>query len=226
MLYLLEEALGKGWGKGAAMAFIGRVFLGAVVCAVGLAAILVGLERAAAPADESAGEAAVENAPAPAPAEPAPPVDSDLGHPANRNLRINEAGLAIIKDSEGLRLEAYEAGGRWYIGYGHAGAEAGMTISEAEAGGLLSEDVAGAEAGVRRLVTVPVNENEFSAMVSLAYNLGIGGFARSSVLGRLNEGDRQSAAEAFGYYIRAGYQVLEHLRQRRENERTLFLTAA
>lgn len=207
------------------MGFIGRVFLGAVVCAVGLAAILVSLDRVGRPG-EGAGEAAVENAPAPALAEPAPPIDSDLGHPANRNLRINEAGLAIIKESEGLRLDAYEAGGRWYIGYGHAGAEAGMTISEAEAGGLLSEDAAGAEAGVRRLVTVPVNENEFSAMVSLAYNLGIGGFARSSVLGRLNEGDRQGAGEAFGYYIRAGYQVLEHLRRRRENERALFLTAA
>lgn len=208
------------------MGFIGRVFLGAVVCVAGFAAILVGLDRVAAPAGDSTSETAVENAPAPALAEPAPVADSDLGHPANRTLRISKAGLAIIKDSEGLRLEAYEADGRWYIGYGHAGAEAGMTISQAEADRLLSEDVSGAEAGVRRLVTVPVNKNEFSAMVSLAYNLGIGGFARSSLLARLNEGDRQGAADAFGTYIRAGYQVLEHLRRRREKERALFLTAA
>lgn len=210
------------------MSFISRVFLGAVVCAAGSAAILVGLDRAAGPAGEGAGEPARESQapPAPAVAEPQPAAESDPGYPANRTLRINEAGLAIIRESEGLRREAYEAGGRWYIGYGHAGAEAGMTISEAEADKLLREDVAGAEAGVRRLVTVPVNENELSAMVSLAYNLGIGGFGRSSVLARLNEGDRQGAADAFGSYIRAGYQVLEHLRQRREKERALFLTAA
>jgi lysozyme len=197
--------------------------MGLAAFLVGATAILIGLERVSNEAPESVGEPAA-TAPAANPAAPA--VDPDLGHPANRNLRINDAGLAIIKQSEGLRLDAYQSGGRWFIGYGHSGAAPGSHITEAEADRLLRQDVAGAEAGVRRLVMVPVNDNEFSAMVSLAYNLGVGGFSRSSVLERLNAGDHQGAADAFRLYVRAGYQVIEHLKQRREKERALFLAPA
>lgn len=188
----------------------------------GATAILFGLEWVS----KAPGDVSEPTLAAPTVSEPAPAVDAELGHPANRNLRINEAGLAIIKASEGLRLDAYQSGGRWFIGYGHSGAEPGSHISEAEADRLLRQDVASAEAGVRRLVMVPVNENEFSAMVSLAYNLGVGGFGRSSVLARLNDGDSPGAADAFRIYVRAGYQVIEHLKERREKERTLFLTPA
>ena len=133
--------------------------------------------------------------------------------------------MHIIEESEGLRLEAYSAGGRWYIGYGHSRtARAGMTITKAQAEQLLREDVKDAEDGVRSLVTVPVNENQFSAMVSLAYNLGVGGFGKSTVLEALNANDYDGAADAFLNHNKAGGKVNEHLTQRREKERALFLT--
>ncbi|MEM9495261.1 MAG: lysozyme [Pseudomonadota bacterium] len=141
------------------------------------------------------------------------------------SLKINDEGLQIIKDSEGLRLNAYSAGGRWYIGYGHARtARAGMTITEGKADQLLREDVRDAEAAVRNNVTVPINVNQFSAMTSLAYNLGSNGFAGSSVVAAINRGDYQGAADAFLNHNTAGGRVLDHLTERRQKERALFLT--
>ena len=164
-----------------------------------------------------------------APATPAPAAASSggVGAASNAGLKINDAGLQIIKDSEGLRLEAYELGGRWYIGYGHAAtARAGMKITEAEADQLLRQDVTDAENAVRRMVTVPVNTNQFSAMVSLAYNLGAGGFSRTTVLERINQLDYSGAADGFLNHNKAGGKVLDHLTHRREKERALFLTPA
>ena len=210
------------------MGLLGRLIAGAGLCAAGLGGLAywsghltrsgdtpaVGEERPSSSADAGAK----------APTAP-PPASSEIGHPANADLRINEAGLAIIKQSEGLRLEAYSAGGRWYIGYGHSRtARPGMQITEAQAEALLREDVRDAEDGVKRDVAVPVNENEFSAMVSLAYNLGVGAFARSPVVERLNAGDRKGAADAFLTHNKAGGKVNEHLTHRREQERALFLS--
>lgn len=167
--------------------------------------------------------------PSPAPPSPAPQAapSGDAGHPENANLRINDAGLNIIEESEGLRLEAYNAGGQWLIGYGHSRtATAGMTITEAQAEQLLREDVRAFEDAVRKMVLVPVNENQFSAMVSLAYNMGSGGFSRSSVLEAINQGDYQTAADNFRNHNKGGGKVIAHLTERREKERTLFLTPA
>jgi len=210
------------------MGFIRQLLWGAAICALGFAAIYFFLGRMPDPRTIDGGGpvppvTAEPSQPAPTPAPAQTPV-GNVGDPANAGLEINEAGLDIIKRSEGLRLEAYELSGRWYIGYGHSGATPGSTITEAEAEELLVQDVAGAEAGVKRLVMVPVNENQFSAMVSLAYNMGVGGFSRSSVLSQLNEGDYNGAADGFMVHIRSGYRVLEHLQHRREEERALFLT--
>lgn len=167
--------------------------------------------------------------------EPEPSAPEDVPASGNTNgndgLRMNDAGLQIIKDSEALRLESYQAGGRWYVGYGHSRtAEAGMTITEAEADRLLREDVQTAEDGVRSSVTVPMNVNQFSAMVSLAYNLGTGGFKNTQVFARINDGDYAGAADAFLIHDRARIdgelQSVPHLTERREKERALFLTPA
>lgn len=177
--------------------------------------------------DDEGAPAASNEAPAAAGPTVAAPASSDLGHPDNANLRINNAGLQIIKDSEGLRLEAYNLGGQWLIGYGHSRtARAGMTITEAQAGQLLREDVRDAEDGVRARVLAPVNENQFSAMVSLAYNLGLSAFGRSTVLEALNQGDYSQAADNFMNHNLAGGVPNEHLTHRREQERALFLTPA
>jgi len=150
---------------------------------------------------------------------------------ANADLRINPAGLDIIKQSEGLRLEAYRAGDQWLIGYGHAAtAEPGMVISQAKAEELLRLDLRATENGLKRILTVPVNENEFSAMVSLAYNLGIGGFQKTVVFERINAGDRRGAADGFLQHDRVRIdgelQSVPHLTERRTKERALFLKPA
>lgn len=159
---------------------------------------------------------------------PLPPAP-DARHGANAWLSINERGLDVIRRSEGLRLKSYYLAGQWLIGYGHAGsARQGMTISAEEADDLLERDVKDAEEAVRRLVAIPINENEFSALVSLAYNMGPSAFARTEVLRRLNAGDRKGAADAFRHIIAADIDgertVLKALKRRRAAERALFLS--
>lgn len=219
------------------MSSIWRFIWGLIVFAAGVAAIWYGLNRlpATVDQDETATETSAPPTPevkpepkaAPAPAaDPAPAPSGPPGNAANASLKINAAGLDIIKRSEGLRLEAYQSSsGRWLIGYGHSRtAQPGMIISEAEADALLKEDVDGAEASVKKLIAVPVTVNEFSAMVSLCYNLGAGNFGKSAVVREINLGNRQGAADAFRNHTRAGFQVIQHLVHRREEERTLFLT--
>lgn len=217
------------------MAFVRKFLLSALICFGGLWAVAKYSAKLSAER-ESAAPLIVEAPPPPPQAAPAPaPVAGAAaevpksgyagGHPANADLRINDAGLAIIKESEGLRLQAYSGGGQWLIGYGHSRtAREGMTVTEAEAEALLRDDVRNAENDVKRVVGVEVNANEFSAMVSLAYNLGGGAFARSRVVERLNAGDRGGAADGFLFHNRAGGVPNEHLTERREKERALFLT--
>jgi len=156
------------------------------------------------------------------------PAAPDSLVPENAWLAINERGLEVIRQSEGLRLTSYSLAGQWLIGYGHAStARQGMSISLDDADLLLQSDIRIAEEGVRRLVRVRLNENEFSALVSLAYNVGVGAFSKTQVLKRLNEGDRAGAAEAFRRLVSADIQgqrvVLAALKRRREAERALFL---
>jgi lysozyme len=141
----------------------------------------------------------------------------------------NDRGIAIIKESEGLRLEAYSYAGQWLIGYGHsATAKSGMKITEAQAEDLLRQDLGVCEKAIADAVTVPVSANAFSAMASLCYNIGWQKFAASSVVKRLNAGDREGAADAFLMWTKGtinGERVsLPHLEVRRQRERALFLS--
>ena len=117
--------------------------------------------------------------------------------PAPRPEHTNAAGIAIIKEIEALRLTPYKLDGQWYVGYGHALEKPGPAITEAEAERLLKKDLAICEEAIRQTVTAPVNANEFSAMASLCYTLGVPSFADTSVIKRLNVGDRKGAADAF-----------------------------
>jgi lysozyme len=139
-------------------------------------------------------------------------------------LTTNEAGIAIIKKSEALRLDAYELGGSEFIGYGHLMRQGEADhITEARAEALLKGDLADCEAALRRGLSVPVTSNAFSAMVSLCYNIGTGNFGSSSVLKALNAGDRAGAADAFLLWNKAGGVVLDRLVSRRKEERALFV---
>lgn len=101
-------------------------------------------------------------------------------------MKTNKAGVDIIKKYEGLRLDAYKCpAGVWTIGYGHTGDEVveGIRITKDQAEKLLEDDLEKFEERVSRMLgLIPSNENQFSAMVSLGYNIGLGAFKTSSVL--------------------------------------------
>ena len=139
---------------------------------------------------------------------------------------INQAGLDLIKSFEGLRLSAYrDPVGIWTIGYGTTrGVREGMQITERMADELLLGDVAYFENVVRSLVKVSLTDNEFSALVSFVYNLGEGNLSRSTLLKKLNAGDKAGAADEFLRWNRAGGKALRGLTRRREAERALFLS--
>lgn len=138
---------------------------------------------------------------------------------------INQEGLDLIKSFEGLRTSAYrDSVGVPTIGYGHTkGVKMGQTISETQAEQFLREDLADAEAGVEKWVKVPLSDNEFAALVSFTFNLGVGSLSKSTLLRKLNADKRNEAAVEFLKWNRAGGKVLEGLTRRRKAEHDLFL---
>ncbi len=146
----------------------------------------------------------------------APPFDA---------LAANDAVRALIKRDEGLRLEAYTGpGGKLLIGYGHGGnVTPGMTITEAQAEALLTQDLEAKGDVLKRAITQPMTANEFSAMLDLAYNIGTGNFRSSTLLKKFNAGDRDGAAEEFLRWNKVGGQPNAHLSARRAVEREIFL---
>lgn len=142
--------------------------------------------------------------------------------------KINAAGLELIKSFEGFRATSYTCpGGKPTIGRGHAiqpGESFAEPISQMQGLSILARDLTRAEAAVERLVTVPLSDNQFAALVSFTFNLGQGNLERSTLLKKLNAGDQAGAADEFGRWVKAGGQVLEGLVRRRAAERDLFLT--
>ena len=108
--------------------------------------------------------------------------------------RITDEALQLLKQWEGLRLEAYQdVSGVWTIGYGStAGVKEGQVISTAEAVRRLRLDLNRFERTVEELVKVPLTDNQFAALVSFCYNVGRAAFESSTLLRRLNRGDYAS----------------------------------
>lgn len=146
-------------------------------------------------------------------------------------MKTSDSGIELIKRFEGLELEAYQdIAGIWTIGYGHTGEDVqpGMKISERDAEELLKRDLKPREQAVSSAVKVPLNQNEFDALVSFVYNVGAGALRTSTALKRLNKGDRIGAADALTWWNKATVggvlrEVLG-LTRRRASERALFLT--
>ena len=143
------------------------------------------------------------------------------------SLRINEAGKGLIKEFEGLRLTSYLCPAQvWTIGFGSTDRiMPGMTITKERAEELLDEDLVRFEKGVLSAVKVDLNENQFSALVSFAFNVGLNAFDDSTLLKKLNWGDYEGAADEFKRWIWSDDRILEGLVRRREAERELFLSA-
>lgn len=136
--------------------------------------------------------------------------------------RINERGLAIIKHYEGLRLKAYLCpAGVWTIGYGSTKrVTRGMTCTPEEAEARLLADVEDAEACVNR-VNVELTDDQFSALVSLVFNIGPTAFGSSTLRRKLVAGDVNDAAEQFDRWVFAAGKKLSGLIARRASERAL-----
>ncbi len=98
-----------------------------------------------------------------------------------------------------------------------------MRISEKEADFLLMAEVAKVEAALDSLVTYSISDSQLAALVSLTYNIGIGAFARSTLLRKLNAGDVRGAADEFLRWSYAAGIPVRGLKRRREQERTIFL---
>ena len=142
-------------------------------------------------------------------------------------MKISDKGVQFIKQFEGLSLVAYRpvpTEKHLTIGYGHYGADvqAGQTISKERAEQMLRSDIQRFELGVARHVTAPVNQDQFDALVSLAYNIGLGAFQSSTLLKKLNQKDYKGAAAEFGRWNKGGGKVLKGLVTRRQKERDLF----
>lgn len=145
----------------------------------------------------------------------------------NNPTVTGEAGLRLIKEFEGLRLAKYlDAVGKWTIGYGHLilpNENYDQPISLDVANALLRADLKRTEEGVRNSVTVTINQNQFDALVSFAFNLGVGNLKNSTLLRLLNEGNIFAAADQFLRWNKAGGRELPGLTRRRRAERDLFI---
>jgi lysozyme len=147
-------------------------------------------------------------------------------------MNINKATIDLVKEFEGCKLTAYrDPIGVWTIGYGttaRAGLgiipTGGMTITQAEADQLLADGLNKFADQIRPMINAGLNDNQFGACVSLAYNIGGHGFSTSSALKNINAGDYDKAANAILLWNKAGGKVLKGLVRRREAERKLFLT--
>jgi len=112
-------------------------------------------------------------------------------------MRTSDNGLDFIKEHEGVRLSAYQdQAGLWTIGVGHLIASyethlTGAAITMAQAIELLREDAKEAETDVKNAISVELDQNQFDALVSIAFNLGGPQFRSSTFVKRINSGDTQ-----------------------------------
>lgn len=142
---------------------------------------------------------------------------------------ISDRGVNLIKSFEGYRGHAYKLKGEqfWTIGYGDYGAHVGPRdfITEKEATRRLKKRLEREFVpAVNRLVTTYVNQNRFDALVSLAYNIGVGNFAKSTVLRMVNQRKFKRAAAAFHMWVGGmGVKRLPGLVRRRNAEARLFV---
>lgn len=144
--------------------------------------------------------------------------------------KISRAGVELIKSFEGLRQQASQLpDGRWMIGYGHTfSAREGARVTPEDADALLRFDLLPIVEAVNNLVHTPLNQNQFDALVSFCFNIGIETFGQSDVLRRVNEGRMTEAAQAMDNWTSAEFNgqtyVLAPLIRRRASEKSLFLT--
>ena len=155
----------------------------------------------------------------------------------------SEKGIQLIKHFEGCHLKPYLCPALlWTVGYGHVlypeqnrlplaqrksynlKIEHFRNWEQSEVDALLKQDLQRFERGVLRYITVPLKQNEFDALVSFSFNLGLGTLQRSSIRSKLNRGDKEGAIDTLLKYCRAGGKILRGLERRRAAEADLFFS--
>ena len=144
--------------------------------------------------------------------------------------KISSTGLDCIKRWEGLRLQAYQdQAGIWTIGYGHTAAAGspvpvkGMHINEAQAHTLLLNDLKQYEHAVETMVRVPLEDNQFAALVSFCFNIGVDSFRKSTLLRQLNAGDYNGVPTELMKWVHSGGKRIQGLVNRRAAESGLWV---
>lgn len=153
-------------------------------------------------------------------------------------MKLSDHGISVIKNFEGLRLNAYsDIAGIWTIGYGSTKYADGKPVkpgdklaNEQQADTLFRTTLTNYVNAVNKGIKVFVTQNQFDALVSFTYNLGTGVIITSTLIKKLNSGDYIGAADQFLIWNKftdpnTGEKVVSKtLSQRRKQERTLFLT--
>jgi lysozyme len=139
-------------------------------------------------------------------------------------MKTGTKGIELIKHFEGCELEAYKcAAGVWTIGYGHIkGVTPESVITQEQAEQMLVEELNEYEGYINDMVTTPLSQNQFDALVSWVYNLGGGNLKASTLLKVLNSGDFNGVPAQLMRWNKAGGKVLEGLTRRRQAEADLF----
>ena len=158
-------------------------------------------------------------------------------------MKISARGIQLIKHWEGVRYRPYTCSARLFtIGVGHVLYPAqgrlpldqrdayplepndNRTFSKDEVNGILSTDLQRFEVGVARLFPMVLTQGQNDALVSFAFNLGLGGVQRSTLRSKILRGETQEAADEFLKFTRGGGKILPGLVKRRNDERALFLS--
>jgi lysozyme len=144
-------------------------------------------------------------------------------------VELNDAGINLIKSFEALRLTAYPDPGTgaepWTIGYGHTeGVSQGDTCTIDQATQYLQDDLNQFIQGVRSLLTLELNDNQFSALVSFAFNCGLNDLKHSTLLREINANNFDNIMVDFQMYDKGSGHILAGLLKRRTAEANLFMT--
>lgn len=157
-------------------------------------------------------------------------------------MKVSPATIKMIKHHEGVRVRPYRCPALlWTVGVGHVidPAHIGVKLDERknlpiptgwdralsmeEVDQILADDLARFERGVLRMCPT-TTQPQFDALVSFAFNVGLGNLQRSSIRMRHNRGDNEGAADAFLMWTKAGGKILPGLVKRRNDERALYLS--
>jgi lysozyme len=146
-------------------------------------------------------------------------------------VNVSKAGIILIKHHEGVRSRPYRCpAGLWTVGVGHLIGDGKLlpeswnrTFSQEEIDKILKSDLRRFELGLNKLLpNIPLKQNEFDALVSFCFNLGLGCFQRSTLRQALLRGNKEAAMESLVKYCRAGGKILKGLQTRRLDEKALF----